>query len=118
MEGKAFQQDNIMKMMKFEDFARDFGRAAKPTMNMSIYRDNFECACGKSHWFDDEIDIVCEGLMKVMVVCPQDRSFVTSLKIKTFMIVKFKGFESLAGSHPISSQDQAALMAIKSVVRA
>jgi len=88
-----------MKTMDFESFVEDFGRAAKPIMDMSIYRDSFQCACGKSHWFDEEIDIICEGLMKIMVVCPADAAFLTSLKIKTFMVFKFKGFESLAGAH-------------------
>lgn len=95
-----------MKLMNFERFANDFGRAVKPTMNMSIYRDSFQCSCGQSHWFDERIDIVCEGLMKVMVVCPNDPSYLTSLKIKTFLIVKFKGFESLAGTHLESQEDR------------
>lgn len=107
-----------MRMMGFEDFAEDFGRAAKPTMNMSIYRGDFQCACGQPHWFDELIDIVCEGLMKVMVVCPLDRSYVTSVKIKTFMMVKFKGFESLAGTRLQSVEDVAALTTIRKVVRA
>lgn len=94
-----------MKMMNFDDFADDFGRAAKPIMDMSIYRDSFQCACGKSHWFDGEIDIICEGLMKAMVVCPDSEAFLTSLKIKTFLIFKFKGFESLAGTHLQTQND-------------
>ena len=88
-----------MKITNFEDFVEGFGRAAKPTMDMSIYQDSFQCACGKSHWFDENIDIICEGLMKVMVVCPDTPAFLTSLKIKTLFVFKFKGFESLAGAH-------------------
>ncbi len=104
-------------MMSFDDFARDFGRAAKPTMNMSIYRDNFDCACGRSHWFDERINIVCEGLMKVMVTCPDDESYLTKLKIKTFMVVKFKGFESLAGTRLADEIDRQALSALRMAVR-
>ena len=107
----------IVKMMNFECFADDFGRAAKPVMNMSIYRDNFQCACGKSHWFDEEIDIICEGLMKIMVVCPNDPTFLTSLKIKTFMVFKFKGFVSLAGTHLKGEEDMIAAQTIRSLVR-
>ncbi len=40
-----------MKMLGFEQFMDDFGRAAKNTMNLSVYRDNFKCACGQNHWF-------------------------------------------------------------------
>lgn len=86
-------------------------------MNMSIYRDNFQCSCGQSHWFDEEIEIICEGLMKVMVVCPNDPSFLTSLKIKTFMVVKFKGFVSLTGTHLDTEEDKVAVQALRSFVR-
>lgn len=106
-----------MKIMPFQRFVEDFGRSAKPVMNMSIYQDNFQCACGQSHWFDSRIKIVCEGLMKVMVVCPQDSSFVTSLKIKLFMLVKFKGFESLAGTQVKTPAEEAGLKAIYLAVR-
>lgn len=108
----------MVRILKFADFVQDFGKAAKPTMNMSIYRDKFECACGQSHWFDQFVDIVCEGsVMKVMVVCPTDSSFLTSLKIKTFMVVKFKGFESLAGTHISSPSEKLALESIRTFVR-
>ena len=103
--------------MNFEKFSNDFGRAAKPTMNMSIYRDNFQCACGQSHWFDERIDIICEGLMKVMVICPNDTTYLTSLKIKTFMMFKFKGFESLAGTHLESQDEIVALRAMRTLFR-
>lgn len=106
-----------MKTMNFESFLNDFGRAAKPTMDMSIYRDNFQCACGKSHWFDEGIDIICEGLMKVMVVCPDDSSYLTSLKIKTFLLVKFKGFESLAGTQLKSQSDVESVGTMRALFR-
>lgn len=89
-----------MKMMSFEGFMNDFGKAAPNSMNMSVYRDNFQCACGRSHWFDESIDVVCQGgLMKIMVICPDDSSFLTSLKIKTFM-----GFELTSKSWTVSSR--------------
>jgi len=104
-------------MMAFEEFGAFFGRAAKPRMNMSIYRDVFECACGQSHWFDErQIDIICDGFSKVMVACPNDSTYITSLKIKTFMIFKFIGFESLAGTHLTSLQDHAAMRVLRVVV--
>ena len=102
-----------MKMMNFENFAEDFGKAGPNAMNMSIYRDNFQCACGQAHWFDESIDIVCQGVMKVMVKCPIDPTYITSLKIKTFMLVKFKGFESLAGSHISTEEDAMAFASIR-----
>lgn len=106
-----------MKLMSFESFMEDFGNAIKPTMNMSIYRDSFACACGKSHWFDERVDIVCEGRMKVMVTCPENSSYVSSLKIKTFMVFKFKGFETLAGMKLKDEQDEIGLNLVRRVVR-
>lgn len=94
-----------MLMMGLEAFLEHFGKAVKPKMNMSIYRDSFHCACGQAHWFDEGIDILCEGLMKVIVVCPHDPAYLTSLKIKTFMVIKFKGFDSLAGTR-ITNQNE------------
>jgi hypothetical protein len=103
--------------MNFEAFLDDFGRAARPTMNMSIYRDNFQCTCGQPHWFDEEIDIICEGLMKVMVVCPYDPSYLTSLKIKTFMLFKFKGFESLAGTQIKNQSEMVTVESMRALFR-
>ena len=112
--------DNV-KMLDFEsffdEFSKDLGTVAEPIMDMSIYRDSFQCSCGKSHWFDESIDIICEGPMKVMVVCPNDAAFLTNLKIKTFMIFKFKGFESLAGTHLKSTEDFLLLQTICSFIR-
>lgn len=107
-----------MRMLGFEAFMEDFGKAAPNTMNMSIYRDNFQCACGRSHWFDESIQIVCQGgIMKIMVVCPDDPSNITSVKIKTFMVVKFKGFESLAGTRVANDQDRIAFQSVRQYMR-
>jgi hypothetical protein len=114
---KHTEKDTHMKMMSFERFAADFGRAVKPTMNMSDLRDTFQCSCGQSHWFDERIDRICDGFQKVMVSCPNDPSYVTSLKIKTFMIVKFKGFESLAGSRIASQEEKVLVLTMRAVLR-
>jgi len=107
-----------MKLMSFKEFMDDFGRGAPNTMNLSIYRDFFQCACGQSHWFDESIDVICQGwMMKIMVACPDDPSYLTSLKIKTFMIVKFKGFESLTGTQASGSEDTVAIATIREHMR-
>lgn len=102
-----------MKIMSFSEFLDSFGKAVKPSMNMSIYRDEFKCSCGESHWFDEGINIVCDGFQKVMVTCPNDSSYLTSLKIKTFMMFKFKGFESLAGTRIKNQQENDEFAAIR-----
>jgi hypothetical protein len=104
-------------LMEFGDFLERFGRTARPTMNMSIYRDSFVCGCGDVHWFDDRIDIICEGLMKVMVHCPVDSTYVNSLKIKTFMLFKFKGFENQGATRITNEVEVAAYAMLRSLVR-
>lgn len=106
-----------MKLMPSEDFWKDFGNAARQTMNLSIYRDGFECSCGKKHWFDESIDVICQGWgQKLVVICPDDSAYLTSLKIKTFMVFKFKGFESLAGTHLTSQADKVCLQVLRQAI--
>jgi hypothetical protein len=102
-----------LEILGVEALLDSFGNAIKPQMNMSIYRDNFECACGRSHWFDQSIQILCEGKMKILVVCPVDKNFVTILKISTFMILKFRGFVSLAGARAKTNEEVAMLYVLK-----
>ena len=105
-------------MLSFDSFMQDFGKSAPNTMNTSIYRDNFNCACGRKHWFDESIEVVCQGgIMKLMVACPVDPTYITSIKIKTFMVVKFKGFESLAGTKISTNEDTVAFDAIRQYMR-
>lgn len=97
--GRYKEEVSAMKMLSFEAFLGEFGDLQENTLDMSIYRDSFQCACGRSHWFDERIDIVGGTFfMKLMVVCPDDHSYLTIIKIKTFMIFKFTGFKSLAGT--------------------
>ena len=102
-----------MKILTLESLLNDFGLVIKPQMNMSIYRDNFECACGEVHWFDERIKIYCEGRMKVLVACPDDPSYLVCLKIKTFMVFKFKGFESLCGAQIKTSEDVERILSLR-----
>jgi hypothetical protein len=103
-------------MLSFEQFVQAFGNVAPNTMNMSIYRDNFQCACGSSHWFDEDADVVCQGAsMTILVVCPDDPTYLTNVKIKTFMVFKFKGFESLAGTHLQDESDITALRTLRQI---
>ncbi len=107
-----------MKITGFSQFASEFGRAAKNTMNTSIYRDRFECACGNSHWFDESARIICQGAgMKLMIQCPSNDLAVTSVKIKTVMVFKFKGFECLSGGVIKNEEDAVLFGTIRSMFR-
>lgn len=105
-------------MLGFDSFIQDFGNAAPNTMNTSIYRDNFRCACGQTHWFDEFIEVVCQGAsMKLMVKCPDNPTYITSIKIKTFMVFKFKGFESVAGTQILNDEEAVVFNTINQYMR-
>ena len=88
-----------------------------PRMNMSIYQGRFDCACGSSHEYGPHIQLLCEGRMRVVMVCPKDSSYITNVGIKTFMVIKFKGFESIAGCHIKTPSDQIALRTMVGMLR-
>ncbi|WP_368933643.1 hypothetical protein [Brevundimonas naejangsanensis] len=96
-----------MRMLPFEKFAESFGNAIKPQMNMSIYSGDYECACGRSHRFDSNFTkLLAEGAMRVMIQCPVKSDFLTNVKIKTFMVFKFKGFESECGTELKTTEER------------
>lgn len=106
-----------MKMMNLEAFFNDFGKAAPNTMNLSMYRDDFKCACGDTHWFDERIDILCQGYWKLVIFCPDNSDHLTSVKIKTILGIKFKGFESLAGCETSTFEDRALTEGMRKLYR-
>jgi len=88
-----------VQLLKLDGFLQSIGTAIRPQMDMSIYHGAFDCACGNSHAYGPHIDLLCEGSMRVVMVCPNDRSYMTNVAIKTFLLVKFRGFASIAGWH-------------------
>ncbi|MDA8740767.1 hypothetical protein N9M73_06545 [Rhodobacteraceae bacterium] len=106
-----------MRLKSVDEFLEDFGLTAKPRMNVSIYQADYQCGCGKIHWFNGDEYIICEGYYKVMVYCPEGAAFVNSLKIKTFMLFKFKGFETLASAKLQTEEDVATITTLASYVR-
>jgi hypothetical protein len=75
-----------------------FGRSMPPQMDMSIYVSTFDCPCGSSHILNEQVSILREGLMKVLALCPEDPSYILSIKIRTLLIVRFQGLETICGS--------------------
>lgn len=100
-------------MKSVQAFFNDFGKAAKNTMNLSMYNDGFRCACGDTHWFDNSIRVLCQGYWKIVVYCPIDPEFLTSVKIKTILGVKFKGFETLDVTHVQTEEDRLTFVVLK-----
>ena len=105
----------MVKLLPTEQFIESIGRAMKVRMDLSLYYGNqFECACGKEHKFDYRTKRLCQGYWRVVMVCPDDESHLTTVKIKMFLMVKFRGFESIAGHH---MQDENEKMALFTVFR-
>lgn len=100
-------------MKSVQSFFDGFGNASKNTMNLSMYNDGFLCACGETHWFDAGINVLCQGYWKIVVFCPNDPTYLTSLKIKTILGVKFKGFKTLDVSHVSTEEDRLTLVVLK-----
>ena len=79
----------MVKLLPTEQFIESIGRAMKVRMDLSLYYGNqFECACGKEHKFDYRTKLLCQGYWRVVMVCPDDESHLTNVKIKMFLMVK------------------------------
>ncbi len=106
-----------VKLLALEPFLESVGTAMRPRMNMSIYNGTFDCACGSSHEYGPHIHLLCEGRMRVVMACPHDSNYLTNVAIKTFMVVKFKGFESISGFHAKTPVDQITIRSVVSALR-
>ena len=88
-----------MKINNMDNFLESIGIAMRVRMDLSLYDGDFECACGKRHRYGPHINLLCQGKWRVVMECPENPDYLTCVKIKMFMMVKFKGFESLSGYH-------------------
>ena len=90
-----------MQLVPFELLFADFDkRVQKCRLPLKNYQGHWKCACGKIHYGLDEWDVICQGVLNLIVRCPDDNRYVTALLIKTkFMGVGFKGIETLRGSY-------------------
>ncbi len=86
-----------MKSNNMYAFLESIGVAMRVRMNLSLYDGDFDCACGKKHHYGSHIKLLCQGKWRVVMECPDNPDYLTCVKIKMFMMAKFKGFESLSG---------------------
>lgn len=106
-----------VRLLALEPFLESIGRAMLPRMNMSIYNGPFDCACGATHMYGPHIQLLCEGSMRVVMICPEDDSYCTNVAIKTFMLVKFKGFQSISGFQLKTQDEGLAIATFRSLLR-
>lgn len=88
----------MLMMASYDDF-RDFMGPAKPnTMDLTPYAGHrWDCACGKTHPYTLMVKNPIQGIWKVVMQCPDNSTYLTCVKVKMKMWVKFEGFESLFG---------------------
>ena len=89
----------MMKMKNAAEFISSIGGFGVCKLDLSSYvYHNYECACGQTHTFDYDSEVLCQGAWKLVVGCPS-KEYVTCLKLKSkFLGMGFSGFESLFGT--------------------
>jgi hypothetical protein len=98
-----------MNEQSMEGFLNSLGNVMSVRMNLSLYEGEFDCACGKKHEFGNHIRLLCQGSWSVVMECPDDADYLTYVKIKMFLMVKFKGFKKLSGYHVKNERENSIL---------
>lgn len=98
-----------MKSNNMDAFLESIGVAMRVRMDLSLYDGDYDCACGKKHHYGPHINLLCQGKWRVVMECPESPDYLTCVKIKMFMMVKFIGFESLSGYH-IQNEEERQLL--------
>lgn len=82
------------------NFISNIGGFKRCDLHLDMYVDNdYECACGEVHTFNYDSEILCQGAFKLILECPNNREYVTCVKLKSkFLGFGFSGFESLFGT--------------------
>ena len=92
-------------------FLESIGVAMRVRIDLSLYYGDYgyDCACGKKHRYGPHINLLYQGKWRVVMECPESSDYLTCVKMKMFMMVKFKGFESLSGYHIKSDEERLTL---------
>lgn len=97
----------MIKIVPMQDFLSSIGRAKREGMDLSLYHGHpYECACGKTHALDFFTELLCHAYWEVVAACPDDPHYLTRVKVKMFLMVKFLGFEGVLGTRINSEADK------------
>lgn len=95
-----------MNKNNLEDFIMSISsNIMKVRMDLSLYNGDYDCACGKKHQYGPHITLLCQGKWRVVMQCPDNPDYLTCVKIKMFLLVKFKGFEAISG-YKLKNQEE------------
>ncbi len=89
-----------MEMYNGVEFISNIGGFGRCTLCLETYvNHHYECACGEVHTFNYDSNIICQGVWKLILECPNNREYITCVKLKSkFLGIGFSGFESLFGT--------------------
>jgi hypothetical protein len=75
-------------------------------LQLSMYVNNYyECACGEQHLFTYDSEILCQGAWKLILECPNNKEYVTCVKLKSkFLVFGFSRFVTLFGTKLIKNK--------------
>ena len=104
-----------MRMLPVRSFLESFdSKMSRNKMDLSLYEGYWDCACGQRHYMIQQRNIICQGFWKVMVRCPNDPNTITAVKVNTkFLGMKFKDYESTAGTVVSSEEERSLLTALE-----
>lgn len=99
-----------------EQFLEQVGNVKKCDLHLELYvYNNYKCACGNTHTFDYNSELLCQGSFKLILGCPDNKKYITCVKLKSkFLGFGFSGFESVLGLKLNEDEDE--LLLFRSVI--
>lgn len=95
-----------MIMTTMSEFLALIGKPRLNTIPLAdYYGHTFLCACGYAHIFTDRVSVLCEGYLRLILVCPNNSHYLTNARTRIYSIEKYGGLEGAYGTQLLSSQD-------------
>lgn len=100
------------------EFQISVGRSMHLKMELSPFYGNlYDCACGQQHSLEFYSQILYQGFWRIVVECPDDPSYLTCVKIRMILMVKFIGLSSISGTRIQSDMDKLMIINLLSILR-
>lgn len=97
----------MVKLLPMTDFQISVGRSMHIRMELApFYGASYECACGQEHILEPYSQILYQGFWRIVIVCPDDERYLTCVKIKMILMVKFTGLQSISGTRIKTDTDK------------
>lgn len=88
-----------MMMTTLSELLALLGKPAVGKIDLTTYQGHtYRCACGVAHTFNSDCQIIREGYLKLLVLCPADRRYLTIVRIRLYSIETLGGLEGTFGT--------------------